>query len=118
LDQQYSHFCDDQTLRDAFVKTDEQFLQRAQARDLINGSTAVCALLPGDGNLFVSNLGDSRALLVELSNTGTPILPPNGLEFWNVNAPKQGVLGTSDDSAERNLPSWLAHWSKMSGQVS
>uniref|UniRef100_A0A7S2REK4 PPM-type phosphatase domain-containing protein n=1 Tax=Rhizochromulina marina TaxID=1034831 RepID=A0A7S2REK4_9STRA len=70
------------TLRDAFLRLDREFLELARDRNLYCGTTAiVMLLLDGGRRMFVSNVGDSAAVLcrggqaVELSQSHKPDRP-------------------------------------------
>jgi protein phosphatase PTC2/3 len=52
-------------LEQAFVVTDEQFRKVCEKEGIESGSTAITALIRG-AHLFVTNLGDSRAVLSSL----------------------------------------------------
>eukprot|EP01119_Soliformovum_irregulare_P018590 TRINITY_DN5735_c0_g1_i3.p1 TRINITY_DN5735_c0_g1~~TRINITY_DN5735_c0_g1_i3.p1 ORF type:complete len:716 (+),score=199.10 TRINITY_DN5735_c0_g1_i3:400-2547(+) len=51
-----------QALTDAYLKTDRDFILKAQVENLFSGTTAVTAFLFGN-KLYVANCGDSRAVL-------------------------------------------------------
>lgn len=49
-------------VKEAFLKTDSDFLLKAQAEEIFSGTTAIVAFLQGE-KLLVANCGDSRAVL-------------------------------------------------------
>jgi protein phosphatase 2C family protein 2/3 len=51
-----------ETLRQAFDETDKIITEELERSKDFSGSTALCVFIKG-GNLYVSNLGDSRAVL-------------------------------------------------------
>ncbi|XP_075057816.1 integrin-linked kinase-associated serine/threonine phosphatase 2C isoform X4 [Mixophyes fleayi] len=55
-------------LLDAFKQTDEEFLKKAASQKPAwkDGTTAICVLV-ADNNLYIANLGDSKALLCRIN---------------------------------------------------
>ncbi|XP_031630592.1 uncharacterized protein LOC116345413 [Contarinia nasturtii] len=54
-----------EALREAFLNTDEKFIEKSKKQKLMSGTTALCALYrPTERQLVVGWVGDSKALLV------------------------------------------------------
>lgn len=63
--------------KDAFKKTDEQFIHKSGKENLRSGTTAVCALLrPKESMLYIAWLGDSQAVIVK-QGCPTQIVKPH-----------------------------------------
>ncbi|XP_076245300.1 uncharacterized protein LOC143185888 isoform X2 [Calliopsis andreniformis] len=54
----------ERALRDAFVTTDAQFIEKSKTQKVVGGTTAVCTLLLNK-KLYVSWVGDSSAMIVK-----------------------------------------------------
>lgn len=111
----------ERALVEAFLKTDDEFLDVAAQRHLPDGTTAVCALIRGT-EVHVANAGDSRAIIVQrmgkvepLSHDHKPNRPDEmarikahggGVYFhgvWRV----QGILAVSRAIGDRNLKAYV-----------
>uniref|UniRef100_A0A1B0CF58 PPM-type phosphatase domain-containing protein n=1 Tax=Lutzomyia longipalpis TaxID=7200 RepID=A0A1B0CF58_LUTLO len=56
----------EEAIRDAFIRTDEAFIQKNQFHTLKGGTTALCVLhRPEEKKLYVGWVGDTQALLVK-----------------------------------------------------
>lgn len=65
-----------EAMRDAFYRTDEDFLRKCEKQKLISGTTALCCLYrPTEKRLYVGWLGDSKALLVTQGNIMQMVKP-------------------------------------------
>ena len=87
-------------------------LARMDEVDAMTGSTLVCALLTADGRIFVSNVGDSRLVLVEHGDWAPA---PGGWGGWTDTAGTQWQ-GTVDEVKGENVvvvPDGLAHRKKV-----
>lgn len=63
--------------KDAFRKTDEEFIHKSGKENLRSGTTAVCALLrPKESMLYIAWLGDSQAVIVK-QGCPTQIVKPH-----------------------------------------
>ncbi|XP_060814536.1 repetitive organellar protein-like isoform X2 [Bombus pascuorum] len=57
----------ERALRDAFLTTDRQFIEKSQTQKLYGGTTAVCTLILNK-RLYVAWVGDSTAMLIKRDN--------------------------------------------------
>ena len=61
-----------QALSNAFLRTDQEYLDIASANRREDGTTAICLMVRGD-RLTVANVGDSRAILVKRNGEVVPL---------------------------------------------
>lgn len=65
VESQYYPTNPEAAFKEAFIKTDERFIDKSNKENLKSGTTAVCILIRHDlGKMYVAWLGDSQAILV------------------------------------------------------